>query len=382
MIPLVNLKAQHDAIRPELDAALAHVLDTSQFILGSEVAAFEEAFAAYCRAPHAVGVSTGTSALHLALLAAGIGAGDEVVTVPFTFAASVAAIEFAGARPVFVDVEPKTCTIDVTRIEAAITPRTKAILPVHLYGQPADMDPILDIASRRGLVVIEDAAQAVGAEYRGRRAGSLGHLACFSFYPSKNLGACGEGGAVTTSDPAYARRLRMLRNWGQETKYEHLIRGNNLRLQGFQGAILRVKLRYLEEWTEARRRHAKRYDALLTDAGIPVPHVRPDVRHVYHLYTVRVAERDAVREELRRRGVETGVHYPIPVHLQPAYADLGYGPGDFPESERAGREVLSLPMFAELSDDQVRTVVEQLQQALPPAVARSGHAGERLDVRS
>jgi dTDP-4-amino-4,6-dideoxygalactose transaminase len=369
MIPLVNLKAQHDAIRPELDAALAHVLDTSQFVLGSEVAAFEKEFAAYCGAEHAVGVSTGTSALHLAMLAAGIGPGDDVVTVPFTFAASVAAIEFAGARPVFVDIDPKTCCIDVDRIEAAVTPRTKAILPVHLYGQPADMDSILAIARRRGLIVIEDAAQAVGAEYRGRRAGSLGHLACFSFYPSKNLGACGEGGAVTTGDAGYARRLRMLRNWGQETKYEHLIRGNNLRLQGFQGAILRVKLRYLEDWTEARRRHAARYDALLTGAGISVPYVRPEVRHVYHLYTVRVAERDAVRAELRQRGVETGVHYPIPVHLQPAYADLGYGPGDFPESERAGREVLSLPMFAELSDDQIRTVVDELLRLAPPAAS-------------
>lgn len=368
MIPLIDLKAQHDAIRPELDAALAHVLDTSQFILGSEVAAFEEEFASYCNAAYAVGVSSGTSALHLALVAAGIGAGDEVITVPFTFAASVAAIEFAGARPVFVDIEPRTCTIDVTQIEAAITPRTKAILPIHLYGQPADMDPILEIATRRGLIVIEDAAQAVGAEYRGRRTGSLAHLACFSFYPSKNLGACGEGGMVTTNSVAYAEQLRLLRNWGQRSKYEHSIRGNNLRMHGFQGAILRVKLRHLERWTEARRAHAARYTELLAPAGVRVPSVREDARHVYHLYTVRVVERDALMDDLRARGIETGKHYPIPVHLQPAYSDLGHHAGDFPESERAANEVLSLPMFAELTEDQIRTVAEQLKQALAPAL--------------
>jgi dTDP-4-amino-4,6-dideoxygalactose transaminase len=372
MIPFVNLKAQHDAIRPEIDAAIARVLDTSQFIQGPEVAALEEAFAPYCGAAHAVAVSSGTSALQLALQAAGVGPGDEVITVPFTFAASVAAIEFAGARPVFVDIDPRTCTIDVGQIAGAVTPRTKAILPVHLYGQPADMDGILDVARRHDLVVIEDAAQAVGAEDRGRRVGGIGDLGCFSFYPSKNLGACGEGGMVTTSNAEYAQRLRLLRNWGQATKYEHALRGNNLRMHGFQGAILAVKLNYLEQWTEARRRHAATYTALLGERGIPVPFVRPDVRHVYHLYTVRVSHREALRQDLLARGVETGVHYPIPVHLQPAYADLGYRAGAFPHSERAAAEVLSLPMFAELTDADVRTVAEAVAQAIAaqPALAR------------
>ena len=271
VIPFVDLKAQYASIKSEVNAAIQGVLDSCQFTLGSEVAAFEEEFAAYCQAKHGIGVNSGTSALHLALLAAGVGPGDEVITVPFTFVATVAAIHYTGARPVFVDIDPRSFTMDVKAIEAAITPRTKAILPVHLYGQPADMDPILEIAKRHGLVVIEDAAQAHGAEYKGRRAGSMGDMGCFSFYPGKNLGAYGEGGMVTTDNPEFARTIRMLRDWGAERKYEHVLKGYNYRLEGIQGAVLRVKLRHLEAWTEGRRAAAAHYDRLLAGSGVPTP---------------------------------------------------------------------------------------------------------------
>jgi dTDP-4-amino-4,6-dideoxygalactose transaminase len=351
MIPLVDLQAQYRAIKPEIDAAVARVLDSAQFILGPEVAAFERDFAAYCGTTDAVAMNSGTSALHLALLAAGVGPGDEVITVPFTFVASVATIVYAGATPVLVDVEPGTLTMDPAAFAAAITPRTKAVVPVHLYGQPADMDPILEIARRHGLVVIEDAAQAHGADYRGRRCGSLGDIAAFSFYPGKNLGAYGEGGAAVTSNPALARTLRMLRDWGAEKKYEHVLKGYNYRMEGLQGAILRVKLRHLDAWTRAAL-----YDELLDGVDVRRPTVRPDVRHVYHVYTIRTPDRDRYADALRAEGIATGIHYPVPVHLQPAHADLGYGPGSFPESERASHEVLSLPVFPEMTDQQVRTV--------------------------
>jgi dTDP-4-amino-4,6-dideoxygalactose transaminase len=291
MIPFVDLKAQYRSIKPEIDEAVARVLESGHFALGPEVAAFEEEFAAYCQAKHAIGVNSGTSALHLALLAAGIGPGDEVITVPHTFVATVAAIHYTGARTVFVDIDPRSFTMDPALIEAAITPRTKAILPVHLYGQMADMDSILEIARKHKLLVIEDAAQAHGAEYRGRRAGSLGDLGCFSFYPGKNLGAYGEGGMVVTNNPEYTRTVRMLRDWGAETKYEHMLKGYNYRLEGMQGAILRVKLRHLEAWTEARRAHATFYDELLTGSGVKTPEAMPYARHVYHIYAVRTAQR-------------------------------------------------------------------------------------------
>jgi dTDP-4-amino-4,6-dideoxygalactose transaminase len=361
MIPLVDLQAQYRSIKPEIDAAVARVLDSSQFILGPEVAAFEREFAAYCGTTDAVAMNSGTSALHLALLAAGVGPGDEVITVPFTFVATVATIVYAGATPILVDVEPRTLTMDPEAFAAAITPRTKAVVPVHLYGQPADMDPILEIARRHNLVVIEDAAQAHGADYRGRRCGSLGDMAAFSFYPGKNLGAYGEGGAVVTSDPALTRTLRMLRDWGAEKKYEHRLKGYNYRMEGLQGAILRVKLRHLDAWTEARRSRAALYDELLDGAGVHLPHVRPDVRHVFHVYTIRTPDRDRYADILRGGGMATGIHYPVPVHLQPAYADLGYGPGRFPESERASHEVLSLPLFPEMRDDQVQTVAAAIR---------------------
>jgi dTDP-4-amino-4,6-dideoxygalactose transaminase len=359
MIPLVDLQAQYRSIRPEIDAAVSRVLDSAQYVLGPAVTAFERDFARYCGTAEAIGVNSGTSALHLSLLAAGVGPGDEVITVPFTFVASVAAIEYAGARPVFVDVEPDQLTMDPAAIEAAITPRTRAIVPVHLYGHPADMNPILDIAARRGIPVIEDACQAHGAEYHGRRCGTLGTLACFSFYPGKNLGAYGEGGAVVTDDAEAAARIRLLRSWGEETRYEHKYRGFNYRMDGIQGAILGVKLRHLDAWTEARRDRAAVYARLLRDR-VRVPTERTGSKHVYHVFAVRLADRDAWRAKLAEAGVQTGVHYPIPVHLQPAYRDLGYARGDFPVSEAAAAEVLSLPMFPELTDAQIETVARVL----------------------
>jgi len=366
VIPFVDLKAQYRSIKPEVTAAIAGVLESCEFTLGSEVAAFEKEFAAYCHAGHGVGVNSGTSALHLALLAAGVGPGDEVITVPFTFLATVSAIDYTGARPVFVDVDPRTLTMDPTALEAAITPRTRAVIPVHLYGRPADMDPIVAIARRHGIVVIEDAAQAHGAEYKGRRAGSLGEMACFSFYPGKNLGAYGEGGLVVTDSPEYTRTLRMLRDWGAEKKYEHVLKGYNYRMEGIQGAVLRVKLRHLDDWTDARRAAAARYDELLVDGGVETPPPAPDARHVYHIYAVRTASRQAWQDALQQQGIQTGVHYPVPVHLQPAFADLGYRAGEFPASERAAQEVLSLPMFPELTAEQCETVcgaVRRLAQA-------------------
>ncbi|MGZ8928637.1 MAG: DegT/DnrJ/EryC1/StrS family aminotransferase [Methylobacter sp.] len=358
MIPFVDLKAQYAGIKDEVNVAIQGILESCQFTLGSEVAAFEEEFATYCQAQYGIGVNTGTSALHLALLAAGIGPGDEVITVPFTFVATVAAIYYTGATPVFVDIDPRTFTIDVEAIEGAITERTKAILPVHLYGQPADMDPILDIAKRHGLIVIEDAAQAHGAEYKGRRVGGLGDMGCFSFYPGKNLGAYGEGGMVVTSNAEYTRTIRMLRDWGAEQKYHHVLKGYNFRLEGIQGAVLRVKLRHLEKWTEARRSAAAYYDELLSDSGVLTPEAMPYARHVYHVYAIRTQQRSEWQQALQDKGIQTGIHYPIPVHLLPAYADLGYSKGDFPHSEQAANEVLSLPMFAELSRAQCQEVCE------------------------
>ena len=364
LIPFLDLKAQYRQIKPDIDAAVARVVSSGHFVLGPEVTAFERRFAEYCRTSHCLAVNSGTSALHLALLAAGVGPGDEVITVSMTFVATTAAILYSGAKPVFVDVDPVTWTMDPGLIEAAITPRTKAILPVHLHGLIAEMDPIMSIARRYGLVVIEDAAQAHGAEYRGRRAGSIGDLGCFSFYPGKNLGAYGEGGAVVTSDPEIAKKIRLLRAWGEETRYEHKYRGFNYRMDGVQGAILGVKLRYLEAWTEARRRNAAEYARRLAETSVELPRERRDVRHVYHLYVVRLQQRDAWRERLSDAGVQTGVHYPIPVHLQPAYRDLGYAAGAFPVCERAAAEVLSLPMFPELTSDQIA----QVALALTPRV--------------
>jgi dTDP-4-amino-4,6-dideoxygalactose transaminase len=361
VIPFVDLKAQYVGIKEEVSTAIQRVLDTCQFTLGSEVTAFEEEYASYCQAKYGIGVNTGTSALHLALLAAGIGRGDEVITTPFTFVATVAAIYYTGATPVFVDIDPRSFTIDVNAIEGAVSERTKAIIPVHLYGQPADMDPILEIAKKRGLVVIEDACQAHGAEYKGRRVGSLGDMGCFSFYPGKNLGAYGEGGMVVTNDPEYVRTIRMLRDWGAEQKYRHVLKGYNYRLEGIQGAVLRVKLRHLEAWTEARRGAAVRYDRLF--AGTRVQSLEPMAhsRHVYHIYAIRTRQRELWQKVLQEQEIQTGIHYPIPVHLLPAYADLGYRVGQFPHAEQAANEVLSLPMFPELSSAQCERVADAVR---------------------
>ncbi len=364
MVPFVDLRAQHEHLREEIHAAIDRILESCRFALGEEVAAFEHEFAAYCRTDHAIAVNSGTSALHLALLAAGIGPGDEVITTPMTFVATVAAIRYTGARPVLVDIDPVRYTLDPTRIEAAITGATRAIIPVHLYGQPADMDPILDIAEPHGLTVIEDAAQAHGAEYKGRRAGGLGRLGCFSFYPAKNLGACGEGGCVVTNEAELAQKVRMMRDWGQKARYEHVLPGFNYRLDAIQGAVLRAKLRHLEQWTEDRQRHAAHYSERLGIDGIAVPAVSPDVRHVFHVYAIRTSQPDVLRAALERRQVQSSRHYPAPIHLLTAHRDLGYGPGDFPVSEQLAREELSLPMFAELTGEQIELVVSAIRESL------------------
>ncbi len=375
MIRLLDLASEYRELRTEIDAAVARVLGSSQFILGPEVAAFEEEFAAFCDAQYAVGVNSGTSALHLALLAAGIGPGDEVITVPFTFFASVAAIEYSGATPVYVDIDPGTCNLDARKIESAITERTRAILAVHLYGQPADMDPILEIARRRNLVVIEDAAQAHGAEYKGRRAGSIGDLGCFSFYPTKNLGAAGEGGIVTTNNPEFARKLQLLRNWGEDRRYHPVLKGYNYRMPALQAAILRAKLPSLDSWIEIRRALAAQYDRLLERAAVSRPVALAGVRHVYCLYTIRAEGRDALQRGLESAGIQTAVHYPSPIHLMPAYAEARYKLGDFPVAEACARTVLSLPMHPYLTADQVKRVaaeifklVDKKDQAAAPSV--------------
>jgi dTDP-4-amino-4,6-dideoxygalactose transaminase len=372
MIPYVDLKAQYRSIKSEIDAAVAGVFESGEFVLGSEVARFEEEFAAYCGAPYAVGVNSGTSGLHLALLAAGIGAGDEVITVPFTFVATTAAIRYTGAKPVFVDIDPKTYNIDAAQIARQITPRTKAILPVHLYGQPADMDAILAIARKHNLVVIEDAAQAHGAAYKDRPAGSLGDLGVFSFYPVKNLGAYGEAGIVTAANPEYRRKLRMLRDWGAERKYHHVMQGYNYRMEGLQGAILRVKLRYLEQWTEARRAHAGMYTRLLADSGATTPYVMPEARHVYHVYSILTDERESLMDHLRAREIQFAVHYPIPIHLMEAHADLGYKRGDFPVAESVAGRVLALPIYPEMTAAQIETVACAVRGALAAKPASVG----------
>ena len=334
--------------------------------LGAFIGEFETQFAEFCGAQHGIAVASGTVALHLALAAAGVGRDDEVLVPSLSFVATANAVTYCGARPVFVDSSAETWQLDSSALGAALTPRTRAIIPVHLYGQPADMDPILEMAKRHGLVVIEDAAQAHGAEYKGRRAGSMGDLGCFSFYPGKNLGAYGEGGIVVTDSSDFTRTLRMLRDWGAEKKYQHVLKGYNYRMEGIQGAVLRVKLRYLERWTEGRRAAAACYDDLLADSGVVTPEPTAVDRHVYHIYAVRTDRRQELQNALHAESIQTGVHYPIPVHLQPAFADLGYRTGCFPHAERAAHEVLSLPMFPELTAEQCAAVAG--------AVRRLAHA--------
>jgi len=367
-VPFLDLRAQHDPLRAELLAAIGEVIDRSAFAGGPMVAQLEEDFAAYCQTGVAVGVGSGTEALWLALLAQGIGPGDEVITVPNTFMATAEAISYCGAKPVFVDVDEQTYTLDPRQLERAITPRTKAVIPVHLFGQMADMDPIMEIAQRHCLMVIEDACQAHGAEYKGRRAGSIGHAGCYSFYPGKNLGAWGEAGAVVTNDRALAAKIRILRDHGQETKYHHSCIGWNARMDGIQAAVLRVKLKGLDHGNAARRAHARRYDELLSGLEhLAVPPAAEYGVHVYHLYVVRVPERDRILQALAQRGIACGIHYPKPVHLQGAYRSLGLGLGSFPVAERCAGEFLSLPMFPELTPTQVETVARELKAVLPRA---------------
>lgn len=368
MIPLLDLKAQYATIAAELESAAVAVLRSGSYVLGPAVEAFERNFAAFCGVSEAVGVSSGTAALHLALEAAGVGPGDEVITTPLTFVATVAAIAYCGARPVLVDVDAESLTLDPARIERAITPHTRAIMPVHLHGRLADMEAIVAIARRHGLLVIEDAAQAHGAERDGCRAGAFGDIGCFSFYPGKNLGACGEGGAIVTHRPDLANAVRCLRDWGQLGKYNHIRKGHNFRLDAIQAALLDVKLRHLPRWTEDRRRIAGAYHRGLAASGVRLP-AQAGRDHVHHVFAIRTPMRDALAAALRQEGVATGIHYPRPVHLQPAYADLGYREGDFPVAEAIARETLSLPIYPELTPDQIDHVVTAAGRACADAKA-------------
>jgi dTDP-4-amino-4,6-dideoxygalactose transaminase len=364
MIPFADLKSQYHSIKAEVDAAIAQTLESSQFILGREVAAFEEEFAAFQGAKHCVGTNSGTSALHLALLAVGVGSGAEVITTPFTFVATVAAILYAGARPVYADIDPETYNMDPSKIAALITPRTKAIMPVHLFGHPADMDPILEIARRHGLAVIEDACQAHAAEYKGRRVGALGDIGCFSFYPGKNLGAYGEGGCVVTNNPELARTARLQRNWGEESRYHHVLRGFNYRMEGLQGAILRVKLRHLETWTEAKRRLARQYAKEFEGSGVRVPAEKDYARHVYAVHAIEIDLRDDLQRKLSAAQIQTAIHYPEPIHLMAPYLDDAFPGGSLPMAEGLAGRILSLPIYAELAPAAVVEVASAVKKSV------------------
>ena len=364
-VPFLDLTAHHQPIREQLDAAIRDVIDSNAFAGGPFVAAFEREFAQYCGSSFGIGVGNGTDALWLSLLALGVGPGDEVITVPSTFMATAEAISFCGARPKFVDIDEQTYTLDAGLLESAITPRTKAIIPVHLFGQCADMDPIIEIASRHGIPVVEDACQAHGALYKGRKAGSLGATGCFSFYPGKNLGALGEAGAIVTNDKELAGKIQVLRDHGQHRKYHHSCVGWNARMDGIQGAVLSVKLKQLDVCNVRRHSHGLLYDQLLGDAEeIITPFEAPHNRHVYHVYAVRVKNRDAIMQALGEKGISCAIHYPIPVHLQEAYQFLGYKEGSFPVAERCAEEFLSLPMYPELTKGQIHAVAQELKLCL------------------
>ena len=379
VVPFVDLQAQYRAIRDEVDSAIRRVLDQSSYVLGPEVEHFEREFAEYIGTAHCVAVNSGTAAIQLALQACGVGRGAEVIVPANSFFATAEAVSTANATPVFVDADAVSYTIDTTKIEAAITPRTRAIMPVHLYGQAADMDAISRIAARHNLIVIEDAAQAHGSRYKGRRVGAFGRAGAFSFYPGKNLGAYGEGGALTTDDAEVARLARMLRDHGSERKYHHELVGYNFRLEGLQGAILSVKLKHLDSWNALRREHAARYRELLADlersGALDLPREMDYAEHIYHLFVVQTDERDHVQKALTEAGVATGIHYPVPIHLQPAYKDLNYRRGSFPETERQAVRVLSLPMFPELTDEQLTRVADALSTTYAASIA-----GESLAV--
>jgi dTDP-4-amino-4,6-dideoxygalactose transaminase len=358
-VPLLDLKAQYKTIKPEIDAAIAEVLESQHFILGPKVEQCEKAVAAYSNCSQGVGVTSGSDALLICLMAENIGPGDEVITTPYTFFATAGAIARVGAVPVFVDIDPKTYNIDASAVGAKVTKRTRAIIPVHLYGQMCDMDAIMNVAKEHGLVVIEDAAQAIGAEYKGRRAGSIGEYGCFSFFPSKNLGGAGDGGMVVTNDATRAEKLKILRGHGSKPKYYHKVIGGNFRLDAIQAAIVNTKLAHLDSWTAARQRNAAQYDSLFKEAGLPVqlPAVTAN-RHIFNQYVIRVSGRDQLQSYLQKNGVGTEVYYPVPMHLQECFAYLGCKRGDFPESEGAASETLALPIHPELTSEQARYVVD------------------------
>jgi dTDP-4-amino-4,6-dideoxygalactose transaminase len=378
-VPLIGLRGQHQFLRPELLEAIERVIDSQQFILGSEVEALEEEIAGYCKVKFAIGCGSGSDALLLALMSLDLKTGDEVITTPFTFFATAAAIARLGLHPRFVDIDPRTYNINSALVEAAITPKTRAILPVHMYGQCALMDPLLEIGKAHGLPIIEDAAQAIGAEDQGRRAGSMGQIGCFSFYPTKNLGGAGDGGMLVSNDLALAKRLRRLRVHGGETEFHHDEIGINSRLDALQAAILRVKFKYLDEWSEARRQKASFYTRLLEQTDLKVeftpPFVRSSVRHIFHQYVVRAPQhRDAVIEHLAQHGVGSKVYYPVPLHLQKCFAYLGYRNGQFPEAERAARETLALPCFPEITEEEQRYVVDVLAKFVPVGMSDHSHS--------
>jgi dTDP-4-amino-4,6-dideoxygalactose transaminase len=376
-VPLLDLKAQYLALQADIDTAIRKVVDSQHFINGPEVEALEQDVAAYCKVDHCIGVSSGTDALLVALMALGVGNGDEVITTPYTFFATAGAVVRVGARPVFVDIDRATYNIRADQVEAHVTPRTRAIIPVHLFGQCADMDPVLAVARKHGLAVIEDAAQAIGSEYQGRRAGSMGTVGCFSFFPSKNLGAFGDGGAVVTRDTALAGRLRCLRGHGSNPKYYHKFVGGNFRLDTIQAAILQVKLRHLDAWTTRRQEHAAYYDEAFRKAGLQGTRVEPPAvvqsRHIFNQYVIRCNDRDAVRDCLKQQQIGTEIYYPVPMHLQECFANLGYKDGDFPASEDAARTTVALPVYPELSTTQLQRVVD--------AVAGYYEQAERLAWR-
>jgi dTDP-4-amino-4,6-dideoxygalactose transaminase len=361
-VPYFDLAPQTRALRAELEAALGRALDRNSFCLGPDVADFERAFADFCGVRHCVAMNSGTSALHVAMLLLNLKPGDEVITTPYTFAATSWGISYCGARPVYADIEPETFNLDPRLVDRAITPRTKAILPVHLYGHPCDLEALGEIARRHGLALVEDAAQAHGAAWHGRRVGGFGVTACFSFYPTKNLGACGEAGALVTDDDALATRARALREHGSTRRYHHDEVGYNYRMEGFQGAVLGVKLKHLEAWTAARRTAAARYTELLAGTPLTLPREREGAASAWHLYTVRAPRRDGLKDFLAAHGIGSAVHYPLPLHLQPCYADLGHRPGDFPEAERACRDVLCLPFFPEITEEQQQAVAAAVRE--------------------
>lgn len=364
-IPMVDLKVQYEAIKKEIDSAVLGVIQSTAFILGPQGRALEQEVAAYHGVKHAIGVASGTDALHLALIAAGVGKGDEVITTPFTFIATAEAISYVGAVPVFVDIEPDTFNIDANEIEKKITKNTKALIPVHLYGHPADMDRIMDIAKRHNIRVIEDCAQSFGSVCNGKKTGSFGDLGCFSFFPSKNLGCYGDGGMIITNSDDLAERLITLRNHGSRVRYYHDEIGFNSRLDDIHAAILRVKLRYIDDYNERRRKNASLYSGYLKPAGIQTPVERPGCRHVFHQYTIRIKNRDSVKQALDEGKITSSmIYYPVPLHLQKAYKDIGMKPGSLPVAEQAAREVLSLPMYPELTEDQIRIVSEEVKKAL------------------